>query len=71
MIREEDLILQPADDGLAVIRMHYFLGREYRYCLQIPSGRLLYARTPTQTVLPVGTRVNLSVVEPFKFFPQE
>jgi len=31
MIREEDLILQPNPDALAVIKTRRFLGREYRY----------------------------------------
>lgn len=63
MIREEDLILQPADDAAVVIKTRRFLGREYRYCLQTPSGKELHARTTAQTVLPVGTRVQLSVAE--------
>lgn len=63
MIREEDLILQPADYGSAVIRTRRFLGREYRYCLQTSSGKELYARTLAQTALPEGTRVSLAVAE--------
>ena len=63
MIREEDMILKPDDDGSVVIRTRRFLGREYRYCLQTPSGKELHARTTTETALPVGTRVELTVAE--------
>jgi iron(III) transport system ATP-binding protein len=70
MIRQEDLILQPAADGSAVIRKRCFLGRDYRYCLQTASGKELYARTPAQTALPLETRVHLSIVEQaLNFFP--
>ena len=69
MIREEDLILQPAEvDGL-VIRTRRFLGREYRYCLETPSGKELHARTTGGTALAVGTRVQLSVDCPIRVFP--
>ncbi len=61
MIRQEDLILEPANDANVIIRDRQFLGHEYRYCLLAPSGHQLHARTPIRTALPVGTRVNLSV----------
>ncbi|MBW4646498.1 MAG: ABC transporter ATP-binding protein [Goleter apudmare HA4340-LM2] len=63
MIRQEDLILKPATDASVVIRTRRFLGREYQYCLQTPSGKEIHARTMTDTVLPVGTRVKLSIVD--------
>ncbi len=63
MIREEDLILKPADDGTVMIRTRRFLGREYRYCLQTPSGKEIHARTTVETVLLEGTRVQLDVPE--------
>ena len=46
-----------------MIRTRRFLGREYRYCLQTLSGKELHARTTTETALPVGTRVQLTVAE--------
>lgn len=61
MIRQEDLILEPDRDATVIIRDRQFLGHEYRYCLLAPSGHQLHARTPIRTVLPIGTRVNLSV----------
>lgn len=62
MIREEDLILQPTQvDAPVVIKTRRFLGREYRYCLQTPSGKELHARATAEIVLPEGTRVQLAV----------
>jgi iron(III) transport system ATP-binding protein len=70
MIREEDLILQRADDAPVIIHTRRFLGREYRYCLQTSSGRRLHARTSAEIVLPVGTSVELAVAEQaIRFFP--
>jgi iron(III) transport system ATP-binding protein len=71
MIREEDLILQPAEvDAPVVIKTRRFLGREYRYCLQTPSGKELHARTTAEIVLPEGTRVQLAVsAQAIRVFP--
>lgn len=70
MIRQEDVLLQPHVDGVVLIRDRQFLGREYRYYLQTPSGQELQARTSTSTVLPVGTKVRLSVTQQaLNFFP--
>ncbi|MBE9103528.1 ABC transporter ATP-binding protein [Nostoc cf. edaphicum LEGE 07299] len=71
MIRQEDFILKPATDAPVVVRTRRFLGREYQYCLQTPSGKEIHARTMTDTVLPVGTRVELSIAsDSVKVFPQ-
>lgn len=69
MVREENLMLQPDDEAKVVIRDRHFLGREYRYCLETPSGKRLHARTTLNTLLPVGTRVQLSVANPLQIFP--
>jgi iron(III) transport system ATP-binding protein len=70
MIRQEDLIIEPAAQSQIVIRDRQFLGREYCYCLQTASGKELHARTTTQTVLSVGTHVQLSVAkQAIQFFP--
>jgi iron(III) transport system ATP-binding protein len=70
MIPEEDIILQPDQNGSVAIETRRFLGREYRYCLRTPYGKKLYARTPTAIALPIGTRVRLSVVgQGLRFFP--
>ncbi len=61
MIRQEDLkmIRDPAANVRITARQ--FLGREYRYCLQTPSGQDLHALTPE--VFQVGERVRLTVAE--------
>lgn len=69
MLREENLILKVDDEAKVVIRDRHFLGREYRYCLETPSGKQLHARTTLSTLLPVGTRVQLSVANPLQIFP--
>ncbi|MDJ0676465.1 MAG: ABC transporter ATP-binding protein [Calothrix sp. MO_167.B42] len=70
MIRQEDVILQPANDAAVVIRTRRFLGREYQYCLQTPSGKELHARTMLDTALPVGTKVNLAIAtDKLRIFP--
>ncbi|MGL4503216.1 MAG: TOBE domain-containing protein, partial [Planktothrix sp.] len=63
MVRQEDFILKPDDNAAVVIRDRQFLGRENHYSLQVPSGRELIARTSATTALPVGMRVNVSVLE--------
>ena len=69
MFREENLILKPDDEAKVVIRDRHFLGREYRYCLETPSGKRLHARTALSIQLPIGTRVRLSVANPLQIFP--
>ncbi len=61
MVRQEDILLQPSEAGKIVISDRQFLGREYRYCLQTPSGGQLHARTNLNTQLPIGTRVQLGI----------
>ena len=62
MIRQEDFILKPDTDAKVKIIKRRFLGREYRYCLQTPSGKEIHALTMTDTVLPEGTPVKISIV---------
>lgn len=71
MIRQEDFILKPSTDAPVVVRTRRFLGREYQYCLQTPSGKELHARTLKDMVLPVGTRVQISIAgNDVQVFPQ-
>jgi len=70
MIRQEDLLLAPNPEAEVVIRDRQFLGREHRYCLLMPSGRELHARTASRVVLAIGTPVQVSVVnQHWQFFP--
>jgi iron(III) transport system ATP-binding protein len=71
MIRQEDLILEPDPDGMVVVRDRQFLGREYCYRLQTPSGQKLQAHTPISIQLPIGERVRLLVDnQALRFFPK-
>jgi iron(III) transport system ATP-binding protein len=70
MIREEELQLQPNPNASVVIRSRRFLGREYRYCVETPSGKQLYARTSNTLALSVGTRVQLAITSQcLRIFP--
>ncbi|MEM7554402.1 MAG: ABC transporter ATP-binding protein [Cyanobacteria bacterium P01_A01_bin.84] len=60
MIRQESLILKPDADAAIKIRSRRFLGREYCYCLETSSGKEIYARTMTDTLLSEGTSVQVS-----------
>jgi iron(III) transport system ATP-binding protein len=61
MVRQEDLALVEEAGGVAVVRDRQFLGREYQYCLQTPTGQLIYARLPLGSAIAVGSRVAISV----------
>ncbi|MBO0350231.1 ABC transporter ATP-binding protein [Phormidium pseudopriestleyi FRX01] len=63
MIREEDLILKPDETGEVVIRDRQFLGREHRYCLMTPSGLEFHARISGESLLAIGTRVQVAAIE--------
>lgn len=72
MIPQEDLILEPDPNSPVVIRDRQFLGRERRYCLVMPSGQEIHARTQVGEVLAVGTRVQVSAVSHnLRIFPTE
>lgn len=70
MIRQEDIKLKPDETSTVAICDRQFLGREYRYCLETSSGKRLHALTTTNTQLPIGMRVKLSVSpEAARIFP--
>jgi iron(III) transport system ATP-binding protein len=62
MLREEDVRIKPDATGTVVVCDRQFLGREYRYCLQTPTGNQIHARTTINTQLDIGTKVTLSIV---------
>lgn len=71
MMRQEDLQLTLDDSGPVVIRDRQFLGREYAYCLQTPSGATLQARTATHGAFPVGGRVRITAdADALRFFAE-
>ncbi len=62
MLRQEDLRLIPTEtSGQAVVRDRQFLGREYRYSVELPSGQQFVARTPVELYLPIGAKVSLAI----------
>jgi iron(III) transport system ATP-binding protein len=63
MLRQEDLILRPDEAAPVVVKERQFLGREYRYCLETPSGKTIHARTAASTRVDIGSRVNLSSLD--------
>ncbi|MDJ0649332.1 MAG: ABC transporter ATP-binding protein [Xenococcaceae cyanobacterium MO_188.B19] len=60
MLRQEDIILTPDSNSSVVVKERQFLGREYHYCLETPSGKRLHARTDIRNAVAIGTKVNLS-----------
>jgi iron(III) transport system ATP-binding protein len=71
MIRQEDLKLQPDPDSPIVVRDRHFLGRDYGYWIQTPSGTILQARL-SSGALAVGERVNCSVSsDGVRLFPKQ
>jgi len=73
MIRQENLVLKPDNNGEVIVRDRQFLGREFRYCLRTPSGQELIARAAfsnfSQALAP-GTQVKISLAEPtLRLFP--
>jgi iron(III) transport system ATP-binding protein len=72
MLRAESISLYPDDTSQVVIQDRQFLGREYQYQLRTPSGRQLQARTTTETMLPIGARVQLSIANnALRVFPMD
>ena len=70
MIRQEDLVLKPDENGEVIVRDRQFLGRELRYCLRTRSGQELIARTNFSNALPIGTKVKISLAKPsLRLFP--
>lgn len=70
MIRQEDLHLEADAAAPLTVRDRQFLGREYKYCLQTPSGRTLHARTELGQRIDIGERVKASVTQKcLRFFP--
>ena len=61
MLRQEDVILLPDMSSQIVVRERQFLGKEYHYCIETPSGKRLYARSNLNQAISVGTKVNLSL----------
>jgi iron(III) transport system ATP-binding protein len=70
MIRQEDLQMHPEPTSPIVVRDRHFLGRDYGYWLQLPSGQVLQARSISGEI-GVGDRVKCAVEpEKVRLFPE-
>jgi iron(III) transport system ATP-binding protein len=71
MLREEDVQLFPDETAIAVVKERQFVGREYRYFIELPSGQQLTACTATEVQIPTGTRVRIgSQIQSLRIFPK-
>ncbi|MEL6259872.1 MAG: ABC transporter ATP-binding protein [Cyanobacteria bacterium J06626_6] len=61
MICQEDVQIEPDDEGCLQVQGRQFLGREYQYSLLLPSSRVLQVRTGAHQRLSVGERVSVKV----------
>lgn len=70
MIPQEAITPVADPTGAVTIRDRQFLGREYRYRLQLASGWEIVARTPGNAALTAGTHVRLQLeVSLLQWFP--
>ncbi|NEQ97850.1 MAG: ABC transporter ATP-binding protein [Cyanothece sp. SIO2G6] len=70
MIRQESASLTLDVDSDIVVRDRQFLGRENRYCLQLPSGQTFHARVPAACCYDVGTPVKVAIApQAIQLFP--
>ncbi|EDX83918.1 TOBE domain family [Synechococcus sp. PCC 7335] len=61
MIAQEDVQIKPDKGGNLQVQDRQFLGREYRYTVQLPSTEVLNVRTAAHQRLEIGTRVQAKV----------
>jgi len=63
MIRQDGITLISDSAGDITVRDRQFLGRENRYCLQLPSGREVVARLASDHEFSIGERVKAIVAD--------
>ena len=61
MIRREELKIAPDLNSRMVVTERQFLGREYNYSVETPSGKTINVRTELSNAIAVGTKVSLSL----------
>lgn len=63
MVRQEELIVKSDPTSELVVSERQFLGREHRYCINLPSGQCIVARTPVNELHAVGDRVRVAIAD--------
>jgi iron(III) transport system ATP-binding protein len=61
VLRADEVLLTPAPHGLLIVRSCRFIGRDYQYALETPSGRIVQVKASSNQVHELGTRVNLAM----------
>lgn len=70
MLRQEDITLTCDRSSKISVIERQFLGREYHYCVETPSGKRIYVRTDLSNAIAVGAKVNLELkVDRAQIFP--
>ncbi|MEB3231651.1 MAG: ABC transporter ATP-binding protein [Leptolyngbyaceae bacterium] len=70
MIRQENASITLDTTSNIVVRDRQFLGRENRYCLQLPSGQTFHARVPAECCYDIGTPVKVAIApQAIQLFP--
>ncbi|AFY68374.1 Fe(3+)-transporting ATPase [Thalassoporum mexicanum PCC 7367] len=61
MVRQEDLKLELDPSATMKIHDRQFLGREYRYIIQTPTGKLINVLDRHKSILPIGAKVRVMI----------
>lgn len=61
MVRQEDVWLHPHPEGTGLVRDRQFLGRDYRYFVQLPAGLEIQVLGPVSEAIAVGTPVQVQL----------
>ena len=61
LVRPDEVDVEAADDGEAVVARRRFRGAENLYHLTLPSGAQLRSTQPSTRILPTGARVKVTV----------
>ena len=61
MIRQEDIRLLPHPEGAGLVRDRQFLGRDYRYFVQLAAGLELQVLGPVSQAIAIGSHVQVQL----------
>ncbi len=72
LVRPDDVMIAPKEDGVGRIVFRRFRGGENLYCIKLLSGRRIHSHQPARAVYETGTRVDIKILTPqFITFPSE